>query len=581
MRHSPSRPPGPDPRRHIADPTFVVPRSPPGGPPPRTAGLRTTTLRALGWTVLLGSVGCGGGGDAPTTPSAPAVERVVVTPPTATVTVGGTVTVSASARSSTGATLDESIAWSSSDAGVATVSGGVVTGVGEGTASIRATARGVTGTVAITVAPVPVASITLSLTVDTLFGGLTQQLTAAVKDAAGATLTGRTLAWSSSDPSVAQVSGDGLVTARAAGTASITATAGTVSASAEIEVLENPVRATSYENFKESGAEPVALPPEAGGPYDLLARGYGDFFGRGARSDLFTARTVYSTAEPQSEAQGAVYTFWRREGGGYVADNSILVPPASSCLHPRKAVVADFNMDGRPDVFVACHGYDAPPFPGERSQILLSQADGRYVVSDATDIGFWHGAAAADLNGDGYPDVVAVNNFDPDRAVVFLNDGDGTFTREATGRLPALAFGNYFSVELADVDEDGHPDLLLAGHEWEDAPTRVWINPGDGDFSGVSPVTIPAVANEGVVLDFVLTGTGPTRTLWLSRTSGGDGTFYQSAVLQRFDWSSRSASVAASTRPAGWVSWIRSYTRGAQRYVGSDDPRMSLEVAVP
>ena len=40
--------------------------------------------------------------------------------------------------------------------------------------------------------------------------------------------------------------------------------------------------------------------------------------------------------------------------------------------HPREILVADFNGDGRDDVFVAAHGYDAMPFAGERNSLILS-----------------------------------------------------------------------------------------------------------------------------------------------------------------------------------------------------------------
>ncbi|CAN5632482.1 hypothetical protein BH09PSE5_BH09PSE5_46450 [soil metagenome] len=75
------------------------------------------------------------------------------------------------------------------------------------------------------------------------------------------------------------------------------------------------------------------------------------------------------------------------------------------------------------------------------------------------------------------------------------------------------------------MNGDGSVDLAMGGHEWEQAPTRVWLNPGASIFSAVVPSTIPAVANEGVVLDFTVTGSGATRALWVVRTSGGDGTF--------------------------------------------------------
>lgn len=547
---------------------------------------RLVAPRTLATLLAATLTACGGGGGEgsppPTTPPA-TVARVVVAPAQASVVVGRTVTLAAIAENGSGTAMTATIAWSSADATIATVANGVVTGVAPGVATIRASAGSVSGSAQVTVLPVPVATLALTPARDTLFAGVSRQFAALARDSAGATLGNATLAWSSADPAIASVSATGLVTARGAGTTTITVTASSgAKATATMVVKVNPVYPTGYRNFKDAGVEPLSPPLPGGGMYDLLPRGYGDFFGRGNRTDLFNARIIYRIGEAGKEALQSVYTFYRREGNGYVADNAILAPPASTCLHPRKAVVADYNMDGRPDVFIACHGYDAAPFPGEKSQVVLSQPDGRYQVRDATSVGFWHGAGAADLTGDGYPDVVLANNFDPARIVLYVNNGDGSFTRDTGGRLPTIAAGaNYFTVELADVDEDGDADLLLGGHEWEGATTRIYLNPGDGRFAGVAPVVIPAVANEGVVLDFLFTGTGPSRTIWITRTSGGDGTFYQSRVLQRFDWVARTAQVVMNDRPASWVPWLIPYTRGGQRYVGSDDPRTPLEYAIP
>ena len=86
------------------------------------------------------------------------------------------------------------------------------------------------------------------------------------------------------------------------------------------------------------------------------------------------------------------------------------------------------------------------------------------------------GASAADLTGDGKIDVVVVNNFDPERVYTLVNDGTGRFTREATSRMPAVLkdAGGYFSVELADVNED---DPFL---EDEDASAPPSVAPPPG-----------------------------------------------------------------------------------------------------
>src|SRR5438445_469888 len=83
---------------------------------------------------------------------------------------------------------------------------------------------------------VPVASVTVSPAVASVALGQTVQLTATPRDSQGNGLAGRMVAWSTSDASVATVSGSGLVAAVAVGGATITATSEGKSAGAAITV---------------------------------------------------------------------------------------------------------------------------------------------------------------------------------------------------------------------------------------------------------------------------------------------------------------------------------------------------------
>ena len=129
---------------------------------------------------------------------------------------------------------DKTVLWSSSNASVATVDGnGTVTAVSKGTATITAQAGGKTATCAVTVNPIPVENVTLNVTTLTLAPNMTKTLTATVNpdDADDKTVT-----WSSSNPSVATVSNDGMVTAVKVGAATITAQAGSKTAACEVTV---------------------------------------------------------------------------------------------------------------------------------------------------------------------------------------------------------------------------------------------------------------------------------------------------------------------------------------------------------
>ena len=81
---------------------------------------------------------------------------------------------------------------------------------------------------------VPVASVTVAPA--TVLVGVTVQLTATTKDAAGNLLTGRTVTWATSKPGVATVNSTGLATGVAAGQATITATSEGQSGTAAITV---------------------------------------------------------------------------------------------------------------------------------------------------------------------------------------------------------------------------------------------------------------------------------------------------------------------------------------------------------
>ena len=136
---------------------------------------------------------------------------------------------------------NKTVSWDSSDNSVAKVSDGKVTALKAGTATITATAGDISSLITVTVADVPVPVTSVSVSGDgvsdgklSLKSGASVQLTATVKPD---NATDRKVTWTSSDSSVANVMGTGVVTAGSkAGKATVTATAGGVSASVEVTV---------------------------------------------------------------------------------------------------------------------------------------------------------------------------------------------------------------------------------------------------------------------------------------------------------------------------------------------------------
>jgi uncharacterized protein YjdB len=181
-------------------------------------------------------IGCG------LTISAAPVSTVSVGPSNPTVPAYGTVPLSATLRDASGNTLTgRTVDWSSANTAVATVSpSGLVTGRAVGSAVISASSEGRVGSTTVTVGPpAPVATVTVAPSLATLSTGNSLQLTATLRDASGNALTGRTVTWSTSNSSIATVSGAGLVTALAVGQVTVTATSEGKGSSATITVVSS------------------------------------------------------------------------------------------------------------------------------------------------------------------------------------------------------------------------------------------------------------------------------------------------------------------------------------------------------
>ncbi len=121
---------------------------------------------------------------------------------------------------------NKNVTWSSDDTSVATVDAtGKVTAVSAGTATITVTtvdqSKTATCEVTVTAAPVPVSGVSLNKDSTSLTVGDTETLTATVKPEDA---TNKAVTWTSSNSTVATVDQNGVVTAVAPGTATITVT---------------------------------------------------------------------------------------------------------------------------------------------------------------------------------------------------------------------------------------------------------------------------------------------------------------------------------------------------------------------
>ena len=130
---------------------------------------------------------------------------------------------------------DKTVLWSSDNPSVATVDqNGRVTAVDAGDAVITASAGGFSATCAVYCLNIPVSAVVLNKTSLSLARGASETLKATVSPSDA---SDKTVKWNSDNPSVATVDQNGQVTAVNSGAATITASAGNVSATCAVSVF--------------------------------------------------------------------------------------------------------------------------------------------------------------------------------------------------------------------------------------------------------------------------------------------------------------------------------------------------------
>ena len=300
----------------------------------------------------------------PVTVTTVPVASLQVSPASANMFVGQTLSLTATPKDAAGNTLTgRPVTWASSSPSVATVSNtGQVAGVTQGSATITATSESKTATATINVAIVPVASVQVAPASASIGVGQTVQLAATPKDSAGSALTGRAVTWTSSAPTVASVSASGLVTGGAVGTATITAMSEGRTGSATVTVALVPVATVVV------SPAPATLP--VGGTVQLtvtLKDASGTTLtGRtvawtsstttvatvspsGLVSDVASGGTTTITATSEGKSGTSVVTVQAPLPAGSVADPTLL--PVASGQVPNMAAYTALNVASQPAGF--------------------------------------------------------------------------------------------------------------------------------------------------------------------------------------------------------------------------------------
>ena len=164
---------------------------------------------------------------------------MAITPVTASLVIGATVSFTALARDAAGVVIaGHPVTWATQNAAVVTISStGVATAVAPGTASVTATVDGVSGAASVTVGARSVASVQVTPKPMLVAVGGTTVVHADALDQQNNVFSGQTFAYESSAPGIATVDANGVVTGVAAGQVTISATTAGVSGASQAFVL--------------------------------------------------------------------------------------------------------------------------------------------------------------------------------------------------------------------------------------------------------------------------------------------------------------------------------------------------------
>ncbi|MGP0019118.1 MAG: FG-GAP-like repeat-containing protein [Candidatus Sulfotelmatobacter sp.] len=217
---------------------------------------------------------------------------------------------------------------------------------------------------------------------------------------------------------------------------------------------------------------------------------------------------------------------------------------------PWALAVADLNKDGKPDLAVANSCWCTA---GASISVLMGNGDGTFQPATTYDSGGndTFSVAISDINGDGNLDLIAGDHCNGPGcdtvglAGVLLGNGDGTFQ-------PVVVFSagvNWTnSVVSADVNGDGWPDLVLAN--LGSAPATVLIN--DTPLAKAATTTILSSSSNPSTVNQQTTFTAAVNSGTGTVPNGENVTFYNGpAVLGTSPLNGGTAILTTSSLPAG------------------------------
>lgn len=178
-----------------------------------------------------------------------------------------------------------------------------------------------------------------------------------------------------------------------------------------------------------------------------------------------------------ADGEGRNLVLYNDGAGNFAARPRVRLPVGAfgPTADTVSVLAMDVNGDGRMDLLILSTQTGAQIYMGAAVQLLINQGDGVFVDETAARLGssasrtvgiLWDHLRSADLNGDGRLDFYATGhqqlgsngNVSLTVPMIWLNNGDGTFTAVNSGIFPDTPE----PLDVVDVDGDGRLDFVTA-----------------------------------------------------------------------------------------------------------------------